>query len=105
MGIERSQMGSIEDLVNKNARSQFTSRLISRDSFILDTSEVSNILLKPVLEKLGSKRIVVISDGALQYLPFGALPDPRVGNNQYQPLLVNRPLAELNLRASDRAFR
>jgi CHAT domain-containing protein len=85
----------IEDLVSKNARSQFTSRLTSRDSFILDTSEVSNILLKPVLEKLGNKRLVVISDGALQYVPFGALPDPRAGNNQYQPLLVNNEVVYL----------
>ncbi len=86
---------TIEDLVNKNARSQFTSRLTSRNSFILDTSEVSNILLKPVLDKLGNKRLAIIGDGVLQYVPFGALPDPRAGNNQYQPLLVNNEVVYL----------
>ena len=85
----------IENLVNKKARSQFTSRLTSRDSFLEDTSEVSNLLLKPVLEKLGNKRLVIISDGALQYLPFAALPDSRAGNNQYQPLLVNNEVVYL----------
>jgi CHAT domain-containing protein len=52
---------------------------------------VSNVLLKPVLEKIGNKRLVIISDGALQYTPFGALPDPRV-SDKYQPLLVNNEI-------------
>jgi len=29
-----------------------------------------------VAAELGSKRLVIVGDGALQYLPFGALPDP-----------------------------
>ena len=84
----------IEDLVNKKARPQFTNRFTSRDSFLTDTIEVSNILLKPALEKIGNKRIVIINDGALQYIPFGALQDPRV-NDQYQPLLVNNEVVYL----------
>ncbi len=84
----------IEDL-NKKARSQFTNPRTSRDTFVRETSELSNILLKPVLEKTRNKRIVIIGDGALQYLPFGALPDPRAENNQYQPLLVNNEVVYL----------
>jgi CHAT domain-containing protein len=80
---------TIEDLVNKKVRPQLTNPRASRTSFIADTTELSNILLKPVLEKIGNKRIVIISDGALQYIPLGALPDPRAENGQYQPLLVN----------------
>ena len=92
----------LEDLVNQKVRPQFTNPG-NRADFLSATSELSNILLKPVLEKtptersrsIGNKRIVIISDGALQYLPFGALPDPRADNNQYQPLLVNNEVVYL----------
>jgi CHAT domain-containing protein len=84
----------IEDLINQKVRPQLINPRTSRNSFKADTSELSNILLKPVLEKIGNKRLVVISDGALQYLPFGALSDPRINNN-YQPLLVNNEVTYL----------
>jgi len=37
-------------------------------------SNLSRILLEPVAEKLGNRRLVVVADGALQYIPFDALP-------------------------------
>jgi CHAT domain-containing protein len=37
-------------------------------------SNLSQMLLGPVIEKLGSRRIVIVTDGALQYIPFEALP-------------------------------
>jgi tetratricopeptide (TPR) repeat protein len=40
-------------------------------------SKLSQILLQPVAKELGNKRLVIVSDGALQYLPFGALPNPK----------------------------
>ncbi len=93
----------IEDLINKKVRPQLTKPRTNRNTFINETSELSNILLQPVLEKtptersrsIGNKRIVIISDGALQYIPFGALPDPRAEANQYQPLLVNNEIVYL----------
>ncbi len=85
----------IEDLINQKVRPQLTNPRANRVVFLSATSELSNILLQPVLEKTGNKRIVIISDGALQYLPFGALPDPRAANNQYQPLLVNNEIVYL----------
>ncbi len=85
----------IEDLINKKARSELTNPRTSRDSFVSGTAELGNILLKPVLERVGDKRIVIIGDGALQFIPFGALPDPRAENNQYQPLLVNNEVVYL----------
>jgi CHAT domain-containing protein len=35
------------------------------------------MLLGPVMSQLGTKRLLVVPDGALQYVPFAALPDPR----------------------------
>jgi CHAT domain-containing protein len=37
---------------------------------------VSQMLLKPVMSELGKKRLLVVTDGALQYLPFAALVHP-----------------------------
>ncbi|HEV7509044.1 MAG TPA: CHAT domain-containing protein [Thermoanaerobaculia bacterium] len=39
-------------------------------------AELSNLLLKPVAGLLGGKRLLIVPDGALHYLPFGALPIP-----------------------------
>lgn len=38
---------------------------------------LSQMLLGPVAEQLGKKRLLMVSDGALQYIPFGALPAPK----------------------------
>ena len=35
------------------------------------------MLLGPVAAELGKKRLLVVSDGALQYVPFAALPTPK----------------------------
>jgi CHAT domain-containing protein/tetratricopeptide (TPR) repeat protein len=37
---------------------------------------LSQTLLAPVAAQLGSKRLVIIADGALQYIPFAMLPEP-----------------------------
>jgi len=41
------------------------------------TAEVSKLLLGPVAGRLDAKRIVVIADGPLNYVPFGLLRDPK----------------------------
>lgn len=38
-----------------------------------DAVALGRALLGPVADRLGSRRIVVVADGALQYIPFGAL--------------------------------
>jgi CHAT domain-containing protein/Tfp pilus assembly protein PilF len=37
---------------------------------------LSRMLLLPVAGQLGSKRLVIVPDGVLHYIPFGALPSP-----------------------------
>ncbi|MGH9832802.1 MAG: CHAT domain-containing protein, partial [Blastocatellia bacterium] len=43
---------------------------------------LSDMLLKPVASQLGDKRLVIVAEGALQYVPFSALPKPVVGARQ-----------------------
>jgi hypothetical protein len=46
------------------------------------TLELSQLVVGPVASELGTKRLVVVADGALQYIPFGALPVPSVDHSQ-----------------------
>lgn len=39
--------------------------------------ELSRAILEPIARHLGSKRLLIVPDGALHYIPFAALPDPR----------------------------
>ena len=39
-------------------------------------AEVSGMLLNPVRNELGNKRLLIVADGALQVVPFAALPAP-----------------------------
>ena len=41
--------------------------------------QLSQTLLSPVAARLGNKRLVIVVDGALQYVPFAMLPEPVTG--------------------------
>jgi hypothetical protein len=42
----------------------------------LAAAELGRTLLGPVADQLGKKRLLIVADGALQYVPFAALPTP-----------------------------
>jgi CHAT domain-containing protein/Tfp pilus assembly protein PilF len=44
-------------------------------------SLLSQMLLGPVAQKISGKRLLVVSDGALQYVPFESLPTPAIVND------------------------
>ncbi|MCG6928269.1 MAG: CHAT domain-containing protein [Acidobacteria bacterium] len=46
------------------------------DAYWAEAARLSEVLLGPVAKAMAGKRIVVVADGALQYLPFAALPEP-----------------------------
>ncbi|HKQ51061.1 MAG TPA: CHAT domain-containing protein, partial [Pyrinomonadaceae bacterium] len=55
------------------------------------STALSRMILGPLASELGSKRIAVVADGALQYVPFAALPDPagaRAGVASRRPPLI-----------------
>jgi CHAT domain-containing protein/tetratricopeptide (TPR) repeat protein len=68
---------------------------------------LSNLLLGPVAAQLGGKRLLVVPDGALEYVPFAALTLPRQssrvgprnarrsGSTQYVPLMVNHEVTSI----------
>ncbi len=73
--------------------------------------ELSRMILGPVTAMIAGKRLVIVSDGALQYIPFAALPSP--DDSQFgKPLVLDHEivslpsasvLAELRRQAETRA--
>ncbi|MBX9254874.1 CHAT domain-containing protein [Desmonostoc muscorum CCALA 125] len=53
-------------------------------------TKLSQMLLQPVAGELGNKRLLIVADGILQYIPFAALPNPT--QTKLQPLLVEHEI-------------
>lgn len=49
------------------------------NTYFEKASNLSRMLLGPLAEHLGARRLVVVTEGALQYIPFDALPVPVAG--------------------------
>ena len=58
-------------------------------------AQLSRMLLEPVAEQLGTKRLLIVSDGILHYLPFAALPKPGTTGRNEVPLLVDHEIVGL----------
>ncbi len=62
------------------------------------SAKLSAMVLGPIAAQLTAKRIVVVADGALQYIPFAMLPEPgSVGGPAHPrvPLIVNHEVVNL----------
>jgi len=49
----------------------------SRSQFPAAAAELSQMILGPVAGDLGKKRLLIVADGALHFIPFAVLPAPR----------------------------
>ncbi len=62
-------------------------------------ASLSNILLGPVVSQISGKRLLLVADGALQYIPFEALPEPAAANsnvsNEPGPLILGHEIISL----------
>jgi CHAT domain-containing protein/Tfp pilus assembly protein PilF len=57
------------------------------------SATLSQMLLGPVASELGNKRLLIVSDGILQYVPFAALPSPAAPDSR--PLVVDSEIVSL----------
>jgi CHAT domain-containing protein/tetratricopeptide (TPR) repeat protein len=56
-------------------------------------AELSRVVFGPVAQQLGNKRLLIVADGALQYLPFEALPAPEtMAESRDKPLATADPV-------------
>jgi CHAT domain-containing protein len=73
-------------------------RTAAADALLSDaTARLSRMVLGPVSSGLGHNRLVVVADGALQYVPFAML-SAAVGDSDtgtYQPLVVDHEIISL----------
>lgn len=70
---------------NQQSRSVDSSRQLSiansQKPHVIETASIlSRMLLRPVASQLKKKRLIIVPDGALQYIPFAALPSPNAQN-------------------------
>jgi CHAT domain-containing protein/Tfp pilus assembly protein PilF len=70
------------------------------DDFYLAASELSRLLLTPAASRLEKKRLLIVSDWALQHIPFAALPQPDSKQEtptagHYRPLILDHEIVNL----------
>jgi CHAT domain-containing protein/tetratricopeptide (TPR) repeat protein len=58
-------------------------------------TELSRMILGPASAELGNKRLLIVADGALAYIPFGALPAPGADSRHPVPLVVDHEIVNL----------
>jgi CHAT domain-containing protein/Tfp pilus assembly protein PilF len=63
-----------------------------------EATRLSRQILRPIAGELSGKRLVIVPDGALHYIPFPALPAPRSGDEKrirYRPLILDHEIVVL----------
>jgi CHAT domain-containing protein len=110
--IEQAARRVYEALTARNKTVRFErqddkrARIAQADADYLKASaQLSQMVLQPVAAQLGRKRLLIMNEGALQYVPFGTLPAPLAqetgrgsGKNQpmqFQPLIANHEIVSL----------
>jgi CHAT domain-containing protein len=76
-----------ESLANRQKRVQD-----AEQQYWKEATALSAMLLTTAASKLGQKRLLVVADGALQYIPFNALPAPGSTGNPV-PLMVDHEIS------------
>jgi CHAT domain-containing protein len=84
------------------ATQHYHSRVTQADAqYLQKAGLLSEMLLGPVAGQLGTQRLLIVGDGALQYLPFGALPEPqgkspeKKGETSFKPLILSHEIVSL----------
>lgn len=87
--IENAARCSIELLTARNQRpegetaAQRQARIARADELYPKAAQIlSQMILKPAARQLTGKRLLIVADGALQYVPFAALHDPTMVRTQ-----------------------
>ena len=85
--VARSLIKSLETPAERQARIAQADQQFEKAA-----SELARIIVAPAAADLGTKRLVVVADGALQYVPFAAL---SVDGKGYRPLVVEHEVVNL----------
>jgi CHAT domain-containing protein/tetratricopeptide (TPR) repeat protein len=98
--VESAARKVYESLVARNRRVKFETtderrgRIVKVDAdYSVVARALSQMVLAPVAGQLANKRLLIVSDGALQYVPFAALPAP--GSSSFEPLAITNEIVSL----------
>lgn len=84
-------------------------RVAAADSaYRQSAARLSTLLLAPAAPALGRRRLLIVADGALQYIPFSALPEPNPAGHvdaQGTPLILGHEVVSLPSAATLVALR
>jgi CHAT domain-containing protein/Tfp pilus assembly protein PilF len=88
-----------QPIINESPR-DYQDRVTGSDAQYLTTaSKLSWLLLGKIKDQLGDKRLLIVADGELHYVPFDALPipveDQSISTLDYVPLVVNHEIVKL----------
>lgn len=114
LGKERSYLWAItpasitsyelpgQDAIEQAARRAYERFIISnrreaKRSAELAAAELSQMVLGPAAAELRARRLLIVADGALQYVPFGALPKPagKDAARDFRPLIADHEVVHL----------
>jgi CHAT domain-containing protein len=105
--IEKDARKVYDSLVARNVHphgespAQRIARISEANSLYQEAAaRLSQTLLGPVADQLGKKRLLLVTEGALQYIPFSVLPAPRrvgqtSGKSFGQPLIIDHEIVNL----------
>jgi CHAT domain-containing protein/Tfp pilus assembly protein PilF len=101
--IERSAR-RVYGLLTAQNRAVRGESAVQADAFPKAVAELSRMVLAPVAKQLASKHLLIVADGALQYIPFAVLAEPEgtgrpapasAGATSFVPLIVNHEIVNL----------
>ena len=72
----------------------------SRSEFPAAAADLSQMILGPVAGDLGRKRLLIVADGALHFIPFATLPKPRTDDQMKSRMVGQRRAANRRDRPS-----
>jgi CHAT domain-containing protein/tetratricopeptide (TPR) repeat protein len=68
---------------------------LTEAEYTVAAKKLSQMVLAPVTEQIKGKRLLIVGDGALQYVPFAALPSPESNTGPREPLLAKHEIVNL----------
>lgn len=81
--------------VQGETRSQKLARERKAKAEYTHAAKLSQMILAPVAKQIQSKRLLIVSDGVLQYIPFAALPSPELSVGPGVPLIAKHEIVNL----------
>ncbi len=85
----------IESIARKIYSLLNTPTVVDNAEWERESAKLSEILLVPAIDAIGTKRIVIVADGTLQYIPFSSLPDLRIRSSIRSPMLLSNEIVSI----------